>query len=40
MGGSQVTQAELRALVAQDSSMTPALEAAMYEPESDGGGSQ
>ena len=33
MGGSKATEKELRALVAQDSSMLPALEAAMYEPE-------
>ena len=32
MGGSKATEEELRALVARDSSITPALEAAMYEP--------
>ena len=34
MGGKKATEAELRALVAQDSSILPALEAALYEPES------
>ena len=34
MGGGKATEEEIRALVAQDSSMLPALEAAMYEPES------
>ena len=34
MSGSRATEEELRALVAQDSSTLPALEAAMYEPES------
>ena len=32
MGGDKATEAELRALVAQDSSTLPALEAAMCEP--------
>ena len=34
MGSDKVTEQELRALVAQDSSILPALEAALYEPES------
>ena len=34
IGGGKATESELRALVAQDSSTLPALEAATYEPES------